>query len=50
MHCKDCAYHVVAHYDGTPDDELYDECEYHWMVLHEDEMMKGCEHYTEDLE
>lgn len=33
--CKDCAWYARAHYNGTPDDEQYDECECNWEVLHD---------------
>ena len=45
MNCEGCAWHVRAHYKGTPSDEVYDECEYHNMVLHDDDR---CEHYTKE--
>ena len=43
MDCDGCKWYVRAHYKGTPDDEIYDECEYHYMVLHDDD--KKCKHY-----
>ena len=45
MDCENCKWHERAHYKGTPADEVYDECTYHWMVLHEDDVR--CEHYEE---
>jgi len=50
MSCKDCIYHMVTHYNGTPADELYDECEWHCTVLHEDEIEKGCDYFAEEEE
>lgn len=41
--CNDCAWHVRAHYKGTPDDEVYDECECHCEVLHD---LKVCDDFT----
>ena len=46
MDCDGCKWHVRAHYKGTPDDKIYDECEYHYVVLHDDD--KKCEHYEND--
>jgi hypothetical protein len=46
MDCDGCIWHVRAHYDGTPDDEIYDECERNWVVLHEDD--QRCSYYTPD--
>lgn len=43
MDCDECVWHIKTHYNGTPVNEVYDECEYHWMVLHDDD--KRCEHY-----
>lgn len=48
MNCKDCVWYVLVHYKGTPDDEMYEECECHNMVLHEDEIEEGCDRYSED--
>ena len=46
MDCRDCAHHVRTHYKGTPNSEIYDECEWYWKVLHEDEMLEGCRNYV----
>ena len=40
MDCRDCEYYARTHYRGTPADELYDECECHWEVLHSLEICK----------
>ena len=40
MDCRDCEYYTRTHYRGTPEDELYDECECHWEVLHSLEICK----------
>lgn len=45
MNCLDCAWHVVAVYANG---EIYDECECENMVLHEDEIVKGCEHFAKE--
>ena len=44
MDCRDCEHYVKAHYKGTPEDELYDECEFHWEVLHS---LKTCKDFKE---
>ena len=44
MDCRNCEYYAKAHYRGTPADELYDECEYHWWVLHS---LKICKDFKE---
>ena len=42
MDCRDCKYYARAHYKGTPEDELYDECEWYWEVLHS---LEVCENF-----
>lgn len=46
--CEGCVWYVRTHYNGTPDDEIYDECECHYMVLHEDELIAGCDQWSSD--
>lgn len=46
MKCEQCAWHVRVHYSGTPKNEIYDECEYHNIVLHSDDNI--CPHFTTD--
>ena len=47
--CKDCGYYAHTHYDGTPKNEWYHECEYHYEVL---DSLKPCKHFIrpEDME
>lgn len=45
MDCDECKWHVIAYY-GRPTVEMNDECEYHNMVLHDDD--RRCEHYEEE--
>ena len=47
MDCDGCMWHVIAVY-GNPPVETNDECEYHNMVLHDDD--KRCEHYEREQE
>lgn len=42
--CEGCAWHVRTHYDGTPKNEIYNECEYHCMVLDDED--QRCSHFA----